>query len=199
MADGKIKKIKMGARQLLNPKPVVLVGTVLDNKPNFITVSWTGLTSDDPPTMSVAIRKIRYSLKGMDNNKTFSVNIPSVDMVKETDYCGNYSGLDHDKVKECGFNIFYGTLSNAPLIEECPVNIECKVIRQIDINDHILFIGEIVETYISENCITKNIPNVKKINPLCFCTFTTEAMGYYEIGKFVTNTGTAKNKLEVLE
>lgn len=67
----------MGPKQLLNLRPVILIGTVLDSKTNFITVSWAGITSGLLQTMSIAIRNIRYSLKGILNNKTFSVNIPS--------------------------------------------------------------------------------------------------------------------------
>ena len=194
-----INKVKMGALQLLNPRPVVLIGTVLDGKPNFLTVSWAGITSADPPTMSVAIRKIRYSLAGIEKSGTFSVNMPSEDMVNETDFCGNFSGADRDKVSECNFNIFYGKLKQAPLIEQCPVNIECEVIRKIELGDHFLFIGKIIETYVSDSCFTEGIPDLRKIKPLCFCTFTTDAMGYYKIGKFIADTGTAENKLETIK
>ena len=187
-----LKKIKMGTLQFLNPKPVVLVGTVIDNKPNFLTVSWTGITSSNPPTMSVSIRNIRYSLKGIQENKTFSVNIPSVKMVKETDYCGSVSGSKYDKVKECEFKIFYGNLDNAPLIEQCPINIECKVFQTIVIGDHSIIIGEIIESYINENCFTKDLPDIKKIDPMCFCTLTTKAMGYYKLGDFIAGTNSIK-------
>lgn len=192
MIPRELKKIKMGTLQFLNPKPVVLVGTVIDNKPNFLTVSWTGITSSNPPTMSVSIRNIRYSLKGIQENKTFSVNIPSVKMVKETDYCGSVSGSKYDKVKECEFKIFYGNLDNAPLIEQCPINIECKVFQTIVIGDHSIIIGEIIESYINENCFTKDLPDIKKIDPMCFCTLTTKAMGYYKLGDFIAGTNSIK-------
>jgi flavin reductase (DIM6/NTAB) family NADH-FMN oxidoreductase RutF len=188
MSQGEFSKIRMGAKQFLNPKPVVLVGTVIDGKPNFITVSWTGITSENPPTMSIAIRKIRYSLRGIQQNMTFSVNIPSEKMVKETDYCGSVSGSEYDKVKECNFNIFYGNLSNAPLIEQCPINIECKVVQIIDLGDHSVIIGEIIESYITEDCFTDEVPDIKKIAPLCFCTLTAKSMGYYKVGEFVSET-----------
>ena len=192
MIPRELKKIKMGTLQFLNPKPVVLVGTVIDDKPNFLTVSWTGITSSNPPTMSVSIRNIRYSLKGIQENKTFSVNIPSVKMVKETDYCGSVSGSKYDKVKECEFKIFYGNLDNAPLIEQCPINIECKIFQTIVIGDHSIIIGEIIESYINENCFTKDLPDIKKIDPMCFCTLTTKAMGYYKLGDFIAGTNSIK-------
>jgi flavin reductase (DIM6/NTAB) family NADH-FMN oxidoreductase RutF len=182
------KKVKMGAQQLLNPRPAILVGTVIDGKPNFITVSWTGITSALPPTMSIAIRNTRYSLLGIQNNKTFSVNIPSTEMVRETDYCGTVSGTDHNKTEECSFKLFNGKLKNAPLIEQCPINIECEVLQEIVLGDHILFIGEIIESYITEECFTNKVPDIKKIAPICFCSVTKESMGYFQIGKFLAET-----------
>lgn len=189
-------KIDLGAQHLLNPRPVILVGTYIDDKPNFITVAWTGITSAEPPTMSVAIRNIRYSLKGILNNKTFSVNIPSSAMVQETDFCGCESGEDYNKVYECGFDIFYGELTAAPLIRQCPVNIECKVERNIIIGDHTLVIGEIIGTYISGHCLTDGIPDIRKIDPLCFCTLTKESMGYYKVGDYVSGTTSSVKKTE---
>jgi len=170
------------------------VGTVIDGKPNFLTVSWTGITSANPPTMSIAIRDIRYSLKGIQQNMTFSVNIPSVDMVKETDYCGSLSGLQYNKVKECGLSIFYGNLKSAPLIEQCPINIECEVMQIVNIGDHSLIIGEIIESYMTDDCFTDDIPDIRKINPLSFCSLSKKSMGYYSVGEFVANTNSLIKK-----
>ena len=183
-----MNKIKMGPQQLLNPKPVILAGTFLDGKANFITVSWIGISSANPPTMSLAIRNIRYSLDGFKKNKTFSVNIPSAQMVKETDYCGSVSGLNADKVKECKFSLFNGLLDNAPMIDQFPINMECKVYKIIELGDHSLIIGEIIETYISDNCLSDGIPDIRKINPLCFCTLTPASMGYYNLGDYICGT-----------
>jgi flavin reductase (DIM6/NTAB) family NADH-FMN oxidoreductase RutF len=182
-------KIKMGPQRLLDPKPVILVGTYLDDKPNFITVSWAGVTSEEPPTMLVAIRNIRYSLKGIRKNMAFSVNLPSANMVKETDYCGMVSGSETDKVRDCNFKIFYGNLDTAPLIEECPVNIECEVYQIIPLGEQSLVIGKIIETYISEECFTNDIPDIRKIDPICICTFTEKSEGYYKTGDFLGTWG----------
>jgi len=184
-----MNKIKMGPQQFLNPKPVVLAGTFLDGKANFITVSWIGISSANPPTMCMAIRNIRYSLDGFKKNKTFSVNIPSAEMVKETDFCGSVSGLNTDKVKECNFNLFNGVLDNAPMIDQCPLNMECKISKIVELGDHSLIIGEIIESYVSGNCVNEGIPDIRKINPLCFCTLTAASMGYYGLGDFISGTG----------
>jgi flavin reductase (DIM6/NTAB) family NADH-FMN oxidoreductase RutF len=189
-----IQKIKVGPQQLLNPKPVVLVGTIVDDKPNFITVSWIGSTSANPPTLSIAIRTVRYSLKGIQQNMTFSVNIPSVNMVNETDYCGSVSGSNFNKIEECHFKLFKGILNGAPLIEQCPINMECEVLQITEIGDHSVITGIIKEAYITDDCITNGIPDIKRINPLCFCTLTTESMGYYRVGEFVAHTRSIKKE-----
>ena len=183
-----MSKTKMGTQQFLIPKPALLVGTTVDGKPNFITISWAGVASENPPTITVAFRNIRYSLKGIKQNMTFSVNIPSAAMVKETDYCGTVSGSKFNKIEECNFKIFYGNFDTAPLIEQCPINIECEVLQIIEIGDHSLVIGKIIESYITDSCFTNGIPDIRKIDPMSFCTLTTKSMGYYKVGEFIADT-----------
>ncbi len=116
----------LGPTTLIYPMPVLLVGSNVNNKPNIMAAAWGGIANSEPPMISVAIRPRRYTMKGILENITFSVNIPSVDQIKEADYCGIVSGVKSDKVAACNFKIFYGKLGNAPLIEQCPVNLECK-------------------------------------------------------------------------
>ena len=111
----------LGAKTLLYPKPALLVGANVDGRPNFMTVAWGGIACGTPPMLSVAIRPARYTYQGIQENKTFSVNVPPVGLVKEVDYCGVVSGKRADKVADCKFTVFYGELKTAPLIEECPI------------------------------------------------------------------------------
>ena len=152
----------------LFPNPTVLVGTVVDGKPNIAPYAWCGITGGEPPTLSVGIRHSRYTLQGIYQNHTFSVNIPSVDIITETDYCGMTSGAKADKAKDCGFNVFYGTLDKAPLIEQCPLNLECEVLHMLNVGIHTLVIGKIVETHVSENCLTDGQPDIMKIKPFVY-------------------------------
>ncbi|OGO24289.1 MAG: NADPH-flavin oxidoreductase [Chloroflexi bacterium RBG_16_50_9] len=176
-------KIIMGPEPLLYPKPAVLVGVNIDDKPSFATYAWCGITSSKPPTISIGVRPHRHTLKGIRQNMTFSVNIPSVDMVRETDYCGLVSGAKTDKVKDCRFKVFYGKLGNAPLIEQCPVNMECAVLHIINLGSHFLVIGRIEETHVSEDCLTDGKPDIMKINPIIF---TDGPSGrYHAVGKAI--------------
>ena len=81
-------KIAIGARTLLYPLPAVLAGANVDGKPNFSTYAWCGIVNSQPPMLAVSFQHKRHTLKGIKQNGTFSVNIPSAAQVKETDYCG---------------------------------------------------------------------------------------------------------------
>ncbi len=160
--------------------PAVLVGAMVDEKPNFMTAAWCGIAASKPPAVSVGLQKIRHTLKGIKENATFSINVPSASLAKLVDYCGIYSGNKKDK--SALFDVFYGALETAPLIRECPVNLECRVIHTLDLKSHELLIGEILETYVSEDCVTGEKPDPAKIDPLIY---TPAVMQYQRLGEIV--------------
>ncbi|MBM3957298.1 MAG: flavin reductase family protein [Gemmatimonadetes bacterium] len=161
-------KVTMGASSLVYPKPAWLVGANVGGRPNFLTVGAGGVANGTPPMISVAIHPARYSFRGIEENGTFSVNVPSIDQALETDYCGVESGSRADKVEVCGFEVFYGRLGTAPMIEQFPVNLECRVVQAPKLGSHTLFIGQIEEVYVSEECLTDGRPDLRKIRPLTF-------------------------------
>jgi flavin reductase (DIM6/NTAB) family NADH-FMN oxidoreductase RutF len=189
-----MKKVVMKAQPLIYPMPALLIGTNIDNKANFMTAAWCGIASGEPPMISVAIRHQRYTHQGIRQNMAFSVNVPSADQVKETDYCGIFSGKDIDKVKVCNFEVFYGKVENAPLISQCPVNLGCRVAHILDLGSHSLFVGRIEETYISEDCLTDGKPDVEKIKPFIFTTFPSR--DYYVFGEVIGKAFDAGKELE---
>jgi flavin reductase (DIM6/NTAB) family NADH-FMN oxidoreductase RutF len=163
-----MKKIKLGPSTQVCPLPVLLVGANVNNKPNFMAVAWGGIAGGTPPMISMAIRHNRHTMLGIQQNMTFSVNIPSVDLVSEADYCGIVSGARVDKADVCRFKIFYGKLDTAPLIEECPINMECRVAHILSLGLHFLVVGSIEETHVSENCLTEGKPDIDKLRPLAY-------------------------------
>jgi len=190
-----MKKVAMGPRTLIYPMPATLVGANVNGKPNFMTVAWCGIANSEPPMVSVALRHNRYTLKGIRDKLTFSVNIPSCDLVKETDYCGITAGSKVNKTEVCHFKVFYGKLSDAPLIEQCPINLECKVVHILDLGSHTLVIGRIEETYVSENCLTEGKPDVNKIEPLAYIPSTTQQ--YQALGEVVAKAFSIGKELKV--
>lgn len=163
-----MSKILMGPQTLIYPMPSLLVGANIDDKPNFMTVAWGGIANSEPPMISVAIRHNRYTHQGISQNLTFSVNVPSTDLVREVDYCGLVSGAKTNKAEVCQFKVFYGKLNNAPLIEQCPINLECKVVHILDLGSHSLIVGRVEETYVSDSCLTNGKPDVNKIKPIIY-------------------------------
>ncbi|MBN1655610.1 MAG: flavin reductase family protein [Deltaproteobacteria bacterium] len=175
-------KKSIGPSTLLFPTPAVLVGSEVDGKANFMAVAWCGIAASTPPAISVAIRGQRHTLKGIAEHRSFSVNIASAQMAKKVDYCGMYSGSSRDKSKL--FSTFRGKLGGAPLIDECPVNLECKVIHQLELGSHVLVVGEIVESYVSSDCWDAQKKKVipEKIDPLIY---TGASQVYQRLGEIV--------------
>jgi flavin reductase (DIM6/NTAB) family NADH-FMN oxidoreductase RutF len=109
------------------------------------------------------------------------MNIPSTDLVQKVDYVGLTSGRDVDKSKL--FDVFYGELESAPMIKECPLNMECKVIDQLNFSKMEVFIGEVIQSYIGKEFLLEGKPNVKKINPLIYSL----ERKYYDLGKVIAD------------
>jgi flavin reductase (DIM6/NTAB) family NADH-FMN oxidoreductase RutF len=174
-------KVSLGSRTIMYPHPAVLVGAVVDGKPNVSTYAWCGIVNSSPPMLSVAFQHKRHTLKGIKQTGSFSVNIPSVDLVTETDYCGVVTGRETDKVADCKFNIFYGNLGNAPLITECPVNIECQAMHILNLGSHDLVIGEIIEVHVTDACLTDGEPDINKIKPFLWGGWPDNQ--YYDFGQ----------------
>ena len=176
-------KIMIAPQPLIGTTPTVLVGTMVEGKPNFMTVAWCGVANSLPPMVSVSIRPQRYTFHGMIASREFSINIPSVDQVKEADYCGITSGAKVDKVAVCGFKIFYGALKNAPLIEQCPVNLACRLEHVLELGSHQLVIGIVQETHVTDTCLNDGRPDFRQIRPIVFAS-TTPAE-YFAFGESV--------------
>ena len=172
-----MNKTQLGSSTIMFPYPTVLVGAMVEGKPNFMTASWVGIACSEPPAISVAIRPERYTYKGVAEHMEFSINVPNSNLAKETDFCGIYSGRDHNK--EELFNIFYGMVKHAPLIAECPLNLECKVIGHMDIGTHTLFIGEVMETHADDSTLVNGKPNINKVDPIIYATGSRQ---YHKVG-----------------
>ncbi len=177
-----MRKIEMGPTTLLYPKPAVLIGTMVNGKPDFLVAACAGIVCTDPPMISVSIKPERYSYAGVRNSGAFSVNVPSVEQVVEMDYCGIVSGVRIDKAKECGFGVFYGVLQT-PMIEQCPVNLECKVMHTLKLGAHDVFIAHVQQTYVSEHCLSDGKHNITKIRPILYSSDPTR--DYYAVGERV--------------
>lgn len=189
-----MKKTTIGPQIPASPMPVFLVGAHVDNEPNFLAIGWGGCVNRTPPMFAVAVNHARYTNKGIKQNGVFSVNVPSVELVKETDFCGIVSGSKMNKTEVCKFNVFYGERTNAPMIEQCPLNLECTVVHTIDLGSHELFIGRIEETHIDEDCLSEGKPDADRIKPFVVTTGYTNA--YRSINEKIAGAFSIGNELK---
>ncbi len=177
--------------QYLFPVPTVVIGTMVDNKPNYNTLGNFGLMCLSPLTVYISMYKGHFTTKGVKINQTFSANIPSKHQVMKTDFVGLVSGHKVDKSQV--FESFFGENDNVPMAKECPVNMSCKVVHQFSVKHMEVFVGKVEELFINEECLIEEKPDLDRINPLTlFHDMTYREMGEivakaYQIGKQFTH------------
>jgi flavin reductase (DIM6/NTAB) family NADH-FMN oxidoreductase RutF len=173
------EKINIGNNVFVYPMPVTLVGTQVEGRVNFMTVGWISRVNANPPYIGIGINKNHYTTKGIMENGGFSVNFPSSDMVEKTDYCGIVSGRKEDKSKL--FEVFYGKFETAPMIKECPLNLECGLVETMEFPTNYLFVGEILAAYSEEQYMTDGKLDIEKMKPLLL---TMPDNSYWTVGDY---------------
>lgn len=154
-------------------------GTV--QQPNVLAVAWIGMMGSDPPVLGISLQENRYSLELIRRTGAFSVNIPSADQFRETDYCGLVSGRRRNKIQDCGFRLAEGSAVPAPIILDCPFNLECALVRETAFGSWVALFGEIRETHVDADKMDEKTgrPDIQKINPLVYCATVRE---YWSLG-----------------
>jgi flavin reductase (DIM6/NTAB) family NADH-FMN oxidoreductase RutF len=186
-----MSKVNLGANAYIYPMPVTLVGAMVEERANFMAVGWVMRVNRQPPLLAVALNKAHYTPKGIRAQRSFSVNFPGADLMEKADYCGLVSG---HKVDKSGlFRVFFGELKTAPLIEECPLGLECRVFDVVELPANDLFIGEIVAAYADEDCLSDGQPDILKINPL---VLTMPDNNYWTVGAHAGRAWGAGKKLK---
>jgi flavin reductase (DIM6/NTAB) family NADH-FMN oxidoreductase RutF len=174
-----MNKIKLGSKPMIYPMPVTLVGADVAGKPNFMTIAFIGVVNMNPAMVAMGANPSHFTTRGIVENRTFSINLPSKKMLEVTDYVGLFSGKTYDKSQL--FTIFRGETKTAPMIEECPVNLECRLVEKLSLGGtDDLFIGEIVQTYCAEEFMTNGKPDVEKMGSF---VFTMDDNRYFSLGK----------------
>ena len=175
--------------------PVALV-TCRDEeaRPNIITLAWVGVANSDPPMISIAIRPQRHSYGVIKKTGEFTANLPSARILKETDFCGVVSGSKVDKFAAARLTPSPADKVKAPLIKECPVNLECRVQQVIPLGSHDLFLGEVVAAHVdTEIQDEKGRIDMAKAK---FFTFGAGAAEYWSLGEKIGGYGFTKGKMD---
>ncbi len=173
-------KKNLGSGHFLYPMPAVLVGANVGGKPNYMTAAFCGVVNLQPSTLCVSLNEAHYTVRGIRENKTFSVNVPSVSMARAVDYCGINSGHKVDKTQV--FETFYGELGTAPMAGECPVCLECRLIHEVELSPDTAFFGEVVGAHAEEDCLVDGKPDMMKVAPL---VYSVGDRSYYRMGERV--------------
>jgi len=170
---------------------MALVGAMVNGRPNFLAVAWVTRVNYQPPLLAAALGKTHHTNPGIHANRAFSVNIPGVDLMEQTDYCGMVSGKKADKAAL--FTVVPGAVTGAPLIEECRLCMECRLVQTVALPADELMIGEIVAAYADEDCLTDGQPDITKMDPF---VLTMPDNAYWRIGAKAGNAWSAGKKIQ---
>jgi flavin reductase (DIM6/NTAB) family NADH-FMN oxidoreductase RutF len=176
-------KKEIGAVACLYPIPAVIVGAKSKEKTDYTLLGNCGIISVSPAIIYISSDKKNFINSLIKKAKVFSVNVPSASLAPSADYCGIYSAKKTDK--SAVFTAFFGAETGAPMAEECPVNIECRLKKTLKIEGMEVFIAEVVNSFVSEQCLTNGKPDIEKISPLIYDF----AHKYRSIGKWNAEAG----------
>ncbi|MDD6065075.1 MAG: flavin reductase family protein [Firmicutes bacterium] len=139
------------AGNMVYPLPAVMVSCGREGeRPNIITVAWTGTICTNPPMLYISVRPQRYSYDILCETGEFVVNLTTKKLAQATDYCGVRSGRDVDKFKETGLTAVPALHVKSPMIAESPVNIECRVTEKKELGSHHMFLAEVLAVHVDE-------------------------------------------------
>ena len=154
----------------LYPSLTTIVGSVVDGRPNWMTVAHVGIMNhamgDMPQYLGISVHPSHRTNLGIREHGQFSINVPSRAMLDVTDYVGIVSGKSTDKSEI--FEVFQGGLEYAPMIASCPLTMECRVQQTVIVGEHELFIGELVQTYVQDSYLDRGKVDLARVDPLLF-------------------------------
>lgn len=180
---------------IIYPLPAVLVSCGENPEEyNMITIAWTGTINSDPPMCYISVRPGRHSYEIIKRTGEFVINLTTEKLAKATDWAGCRSGRKYDKWKELNLTAAPAKVVKAPIIEESPVNIECRVKDIVELGSHHMFISEVVSVSVDDEFLNeKQAFSFSKANPLVY------SHGHYfglgkKIGKFGWSVEKKKKK-----
>jgi flavin reductase (DIM6/NTAB) family NADH-FMN oxidoreductase RutF len=186
-------KQSLGARTLVYPTPVFIVGTYdKDGRPNVMAASWGGICCSQPPCVAVSLRKATYTHGNIVARKAFTISIPSEDHAPEADFFGLASGRDTDKFATTGLTPVKSDRVDAPYVMEFPLIIECRLSHTFELGLHTQFVGEVVDVKADEKVMANERSlDIRKVRPL---SFTPDTQEYFGIGNFIGKAFSIGNK-----
>lgn len=185
-----MSKVVWKGGALSAPLPPVMVTCSDGEKDNIITIAWTGIVNTVPPKTYISVRPSRHSYDMIKNSGEFAINLTPASLIKTADYCGIYTGAKVDKFEKCGLTKTVASQVGAPLIEECPLALECRVTDIIPLGSHDMFLADIVAVDVDESLLGGDGKlHLEKAGLAAF------AHGeYFELGRKIGNFGFSVKK-----
>jgi len=177
---------------MIYPLPAVMVSCgASEEEFNIITVSWTGTICTNPPMCYISLRPERHSYGIIKKNGEYVINLTTRILAYAADWCGIKSGRDYNKFTEMGLTPVMASLVRAPLINESPVNIECRVKEIKELGSHHMFISEVVTVDAEKSLFDEKsgVFRLNEANLLCYSHGK-----YFETGKFIGKFGFSVEK-----
>lgn len=185
-----MSKAKWKGGALLAPLPPVMVSCGTMEKPNVITIAWTGIINTSPAKTYISVRPSRHSYEIIKQSGEFVLNLTTTPLIKAADFCGVKSGKDVDKFSQCCLTPEPATEISAPMIQESPLSIECRVTEIVPLGTHDMFLADIVGVNVEERYIDEK----GKLH-LDQCALAAFAHGeYFELGKKIGTFGFSVRK-----
>ncbi len=187
-------KEKRSPSTLFLPKPVALISSAHAGKDNVMTAAWVNVVCMEPPQVAVAVRESRLTYEIIKASGEFVVNVPSRDLWRSVDMCGMVSGRHHDKFALAGLTRARAAEVGAPLVAECPLNIECRVSASLPLGSHTLFVGLVLAVHLEEGLMGEK----GKIEVERFRPYVLNHREYWSMGSLLGDFGETASELEVI-
>lgn len=174
-------KRSIGAKTVLYPTPVLIVGTYdAEGRPNVMAAAWGGICCSRPPCVAVSLRKATYTYGNIVARQAFTLSIPSETYVQQADYFGLVSGRSVDKFAATGLTPVASSVVDAPYVGEFPFALECKLLHTIEIGLHTQFIGEVLDIKAEEDVLGEGgVIDIERVRPFLFAP---DNRAYYGLG-----------------
>lgn len=194
-----MSKVTFQPGTMVNPLPVVMVSCgETEETYNIITIAWTGIVNSEPPMTYISVRKSRYSHSIIENSGEFVINLSTEDLAWKTDYCGVKSGREINKFKEQGLTPVPGQFVKCPMIEESPVNIECRVREILHYPSHDMFVADILAVHAEDSLLNENGKlELERAGLICYNHGDYFGLQKKPIGKFGYSVMKAKTKKRI--
>jgi flavin reductase (DIM6/NTAB) family NADH-FMN oxidoreductase RutF len=173
-----VSRRKLGPIPYVYPVPIVLVGSLVDGKPNYATVGDCAIMGIRPAVVAVSLGVGHHTTRGVLEHRTFGISIPRTEDLALVDLFGQVSGRDVDK--SCLVESFFGELGTAPMAAFSPVTLECRVLSELKVDHRHIFVGSVVQAHVDESFIDKDgkVAPLTELDPILYALDNR----YYRVG-----------------